>query len=123
LIPKGNELTEADTLFIEHLKTLSPSAADLDIRSLNPSASENESDELVNFVEALTGRLKERRDYELVQTWMAVFLRLHLDTVEHDERLVQALAEWRKEQQKEGARLGEMIGFCSGVLGFLRDPR
>ncbi len=123
MIPKGNELTEADTLFIEHLKTLSPSAADLDIRSLNPSASENESDELVNFVEALTGRLKERRDYELVQTWMAVFLRLHLDTVEHDERLVQALAEWRKEQQKEGARLGEMIGFCSGVLGFLRDPR
>jgi U3 small nucleolar RNA-associated protein 21 len=74
-------------------------------------------------VQALTGRLKEKRDYELVQAWMTVFLRLHMDAVEHDERLVDALREWRKEQQKAGARLGEMVGFCGGVVGFLRDPR
>lgn len=46
-----------------------------------------------------------------------------MDAVEHDERLVDALREWRKEQEKEGARLGEVVGFCSGVVGFLRDPR
>ncbi|KAG0650548.1 U3 small nucleolar RNA-associated 21 [Hyphodiscus hymeniophilus] len=109
--------------FIDHLKTLSPSAADLEIRSLNSSTSETESDELVNFVEALTNRLKEKKDYELVQAWMTVFLRLHMDAAEHDERLVEVLREWRKEQEKEGARLGEMVGFCSGVVGFLRDPR
>jgi U3 small nucleolar RNA-associated protein 21 len=74
-------------------------------------------------VDALTARLKEKRDYELVQAWMTVFLRLHMDDVEHDERLVEALREWRKEQEKEGARLGEIVGFCSGVVGFLRDPR
>jgi U3 small nucleolar RNA-associated protein 21 len=121
--PTENILSKADTPFIDHLKTLSPSAADLEIRSLNPSTSEAESDELVNFVEALTGRLKEKRDYELVQAWMTVFLRLHMDAVEHDERLVDVLREWRREQEKEGARLGEMVGFCSGVVGFLRDPR
>lgn len=74
-------------------------------------------------MDALTARLKEKRDYELVQAWMTVFLRLHMDDVEHDERLVEALREWRKEQEKEGVRLGEIVGFCSGVVGFLRDPR
>ena len=46
-----------------------------------------------------------------------------MDAVEYDERLVNALREWRKEQEKEGTRLGEMVGFCSGVVGFLRNPR
>ena len=74
-------------------------------------------------MEALTDRLQQKRDYELVQAWMTVFLRLHMDSVEHDERLVDALRVWRKEQEREGARLGEMVGFCSGVVGFLRDPK
>lgn len=67
--------------------------------------------------------MREKRDYELVQAWMTVFLKLHVDAVEHDEPLVDALREWRKEQEKEGVRLGEIVGFCSGVVGFLRDPR
>ncbi|KAG9229251.1 Utp21 specific WD40 associated putative domain-containing protein [Amylocarpus encephaloides] len=110
------------TPFISHLKTLSPSAADLEIRSLDAGL-ESESDELVNFVEALTGRLQQKRDYELVQAWMTVFLRLHMESVGHDERLVQALREWRECQEAEGARLGDLVGFCGGVVGFLRSPR
>ena len=46
-----------------------------------------------------------------------------MDAVEHDRRLVEAIKDWRKEQEKEGARLSEIVGFCSGVVGFLRDPR
>jgi U3 small nucleolar RNA-associated protein 21 len=116
------KLIKPDTPFITHLKTLSPSAADLEIRSLNPGT-ETESDELVNFVEALTSRLRQKRDYELVQAWMSVFLRLHVDSIAHDERLVSALGEWRACQEKEGERLGELVGFCGGVVGFLRSPR
>ncbi|KAH6662517.1 Utp21 specific WD40 associated putative domain-containing protein [Halenospora varia] len=110
------------TPFVNHLKTLSPSAADLEIRSLNPGT-EVESDELVNFVSALTSRLTQKKDYELVQAWMTVFLRLHMDAVAHDDRLVNALREWRECQEKEGARLGDLVGFCGGVVGFLRSPR
>ncbi|KUJ14312.1 Utp21-domain-containing protein [Mollisia scopiformis] len=108
------------TRFIDHLKTLSPSAADLEIRSLNPG---DESDELVNFVEALTSRLRQKRDYELVQAWMAVFLRLHMDAVTHDEHLVEALRGWRQCQEEEGSRIGDLVGYCGGVVGFLRNPR
>ncbi len=106
-----------DEPFIAHLATLSPSAADLEIRSLQPP------DELVHFVHALTSRLGQKRDYELVQAWMAVFLRMHGDSVVLDEKLGSALREWRSEQEKEGGRLGELVGYCAGVVGFLRSGR
>jgi U3 small nucleolar RNA-associated protein 21 len=111
-----------DAPFIEHLKTLSPSAADIEIRSLNPGTEDTESDELVNFVEALTSRLRQKRDYELVQAWMTVFLKLHGDAVAYDARLSEALGRWRESQEREGARIGQLIGFCNGIIPFLRNP-
>jgi U3 small nucleolar RNA-associated protein 21 len=110
----------ADDSFISHLKTLSPSAADLEIRSLNPVEGSNE---LVAFVYALTSRLAQKRDYELVQAWMNVFLRLHSDAISHDAELMKALMMWKEEQQKEARKLGDLIGYCSGLIGFLRSPR
>ena len=102
--------------FIDHLKSLPPSAADIEIRSLKP----NES---VPFVTALRWRLQQRRDYELVQAWMAVFLKIHGETVCDDTMLVEALQAWRLEQAEEGRRLGELVGYCGGVVGFLRSAR
>lgn len=46
-----------------------------------------------------------------------------MEDVGSDERLVGALREWRECQESEGRRLGELVGFCSGVVGFLRSPR
>ena len=104
------------TPFIEHLKTLSPSTADIEIRSLNP-------EELVPFVSALTYQLRSKRDYELVQAWMAVFLRIHGDAVPGNAGLRQVLVEWREWQGREGKRLGDLVGFCGGVVGFIRSGR
>lgn len=58
-----------------------------------------------------------------MQAWMAVFLRLHVDAVGQDERLVKALGVWRQCQESEGARLGDLVGYCSGVVGFLWSAR
>ena len=102
--------------FIDHFKTLSPSTADIEIRSLNP-------EELVPFVSALTFQLRSKRDYELVQAWMAVFLRIHGEAVLGNPGLRQALVEWRKWQEREGKRLADLVGFCAGVVGFLRSGR
>ena len=104
------------TLFIEHLKTLSPSAADIEIRSLN-------SDELTSFVSALTHRLRQKRDYELIQAWMSVFLRMHGRNVPSSAELRKVMVEWRQWQASEGKRLGDLVGFCGGVVGFLRSGR
>lgn len=116
--------------FIDHLKTLSPAKADLEIRSLDPRVRDGHS-ELSDFVIALTARLKSKRDFELVNAWIAVFLKIHADTVslsstqdEPQYRLLQeALATWSAEQQREGKRLAELVGYCRGVVGFLRSAR
>ncbi|KAI9820373.1 MAG: hypothetical protein M1827_005997 [Pycnora praestabilis] len=120
------------TPFLTHFSTLPPPQTDTSIRTLSPPH------ELLHFVQALTLRLRQRRDYELVQAWMAVFLRLHgeaivegADTGDDDdddddgqaEILREALREWRAEQEKEGGRLGVLGGYCSGVLAFLRSAR
>jgi U3 small nucleolar RNA-associated protein 21 len=129
------------SLFLECLKNLPPSQADLEIRSLSPLKPYSE---LVAFVTALTERLRQKRDYELVQTWMAVFLRLHGETLvaaqtiggsedevdeegeEEDvesgvEALLEALYIWRAEQEREAKRLDALTGYCGGVVGFLRE--
>jgi U3 small nucleolar RNA-associated protein 21 len=118
----GSEGGDYNT-FIEHLKTLSPSAADLEIRSLKLGEGDLGSDELVNFVRALTSRLEQKRDYELIQAWMAVFLRLHSDAIAYDGQLIEALKLWREHQEIEGVRLGDLVGYCSGVVAFIRSPR
>jgi U3 small nucleolar RNA-associated protein 21 len=115
---------------IEHLKLLPPARADLEIRSLDPRVRGGFS-ELSAFVDALTMRLKLRRDFELVNAWMAVFLKIHADTVglcshrNEPEYLVlqKALASWAHEQQQEGKRLAGLVGYCRGVVGFLRSAR
>jgi U3 small nucleolar RNA-associated protein 21 len=64
-----------------------------------------------------------KRDYELLQVWMTVFLRLHFDTVMERHELLDALKEWKTVQEQERSRLDDLVGYCSGVVGFLRSPR
>ncbi|KAI1342387.1 WD domain-containing protein [Xylariaceae sp. FL0016] len=108
--------------FIEQLKSLSPATADLELRSLS-IAVDDESNELLHFVQALISRLVARRDYELTQAWMTVFLRLHFDKVLENESLMSALKEWKMYQAEEGQRLDDLVGYCGGVVGFFRSPR
>ena len=109
----GNVHYEA---FINHFSSLSPSAADIEIRSLDLA-------EMPAFIHALTFRLQQKRDFELVQAWMAVFLRVHGDIVPANASLKQALQDWRIMQTQERARLAALIGFCGGVVSFLRSSR
>ena len=108
------------TPLIEHLKSLTPSAADLAIRSLDTRPPFTE---LITFVDALLSRLRARRDYELVQAWMAVFLKIHGDVLNADDRLVDAVRRWRDESVKERARIEGLVGYCAGVLAFVKGER
>ena len=105
---------------LEHLGSLGPSAADIAIRTLDTAAP---YDELRTFMQALTRRLEERRDYELVQAWMSVFLRLHGDVVVQDEQLVGMLRKWQDEAKRERERVGGLVGYSVGVVGWVRSAR
>lgn len=102
---------------VEHLKTLPPAAADIEIRSLQASPPYTEP---IGFVYALTKRLRAKRDYELVQAWMAVFLRCHGEVITENASLMDAVRNWRVEQKRESDRLNKLAGYCAGVVGYLR---
>ncbi|KAF1974682.1 Utp21-domain-containing protein [Bimuria novae-zelandiae CBS 107.79] len=108
------------TPVLEHLASLPPSAADIAIRTLDTMPP---YDELQTFVEALTSRLEERRDYELVQAWMSVFLCIHGDVVVQDEQLVGLLRRWQEEAKRERERVGGLVGYSVGVVGWVRSAR
>lgn len=107
--------------FITHLASLSPSAADLEIRSLSPPS------DLTLFITALTARLGQKKDFELVQAWMAVFLRVHADSVIEDPGepggLREALKGWREVQTVLAGEFNARVAFCKGVVGWLRSER
>lgn len=109
--------------FITHLSSLPPSAADIQIRSLSPLFPSPAKNELHLFIRVLTARLRQKRDYELVQTWLAVFLKVHADTIVVDQRLRDVLKEWKGVQAEEAARLGARVAFCAGVAGWVRSGR
>jgi len=103
---------------LDHLKTLPPSSADLEIRSLR-------DDEMAEFVNALTLRLRTRKDFELVNTWMNVFVKCHGEVVALGGviGLREALDAWQTVLKAEQNRLGSRVGFCLGVAEFLRSGR
>ena len=113
--------------FLAHLKSLPPSASDLEIRSLSAlPTNQSLSSELTLFVRSLTSRLRERQDYELVQAWMAVFLRVHGEVIAASggrEGLIEALREWRTVAGDEAERLGALVEFVGGVGGWVRSGR
>lgn len=118
-------LTQASTTslytpLLTYLSSLPPSAADVAIRTLS---TEQPYTELRTFIEALSARLNERRDYELVQAWMSVFLRLHGDTLVKDQGLIDELRNWQKESNRERERVGGLVGYSVGVVGWVRSAR
>ncbi|KAL3451339.1 Utp21 specific WD40 associated putative domain-containing protein [Aspergillus insuetus] len=116
--------------FFDEVKLMNPSRLELEIRSLDPKVQGLQS-EMSAFVLALSSRLASGRDFELVNAWMAVFLRIHSDVVSEssassldtDSKLRNSLHKWSLVQQREVQRLASLVGYCRGVVGFLRSPR
>lgn len=108
------------TPLLSHLSSLPPSAADIAIRTLDTTEPYTE---LRTFIKALSARLAQRRDYELVQAWMSVFLRLHGDVVVLDEEAVGLLRKWQEEAKGERERVGGLVGYSVGVVGWVRSAR
>ncbi|GAA6043467.1 hypothetical protein JCM8097_000725 [Rhodosporidiobolus ruineniae] len=100
--------------FFEFLKALNPSAVDLEIRSLSSLQHLNA------FLSSLLGRLRARRDFEAVQTFLAIFLRVHGDVLIQNIETREMLVAIQKEQKKEAERLIDLTHYNLGTLAFLR---
>jgi U3 small nucleolar RNA-associated protein 21 len=97
------------------VKTLSPAAIDLELRSLVTLES------LQIFLNALKRRLLSHRDFEAVQAFQNVFLRMHGDVIVANRELQNGLEELLGVQRKESQKVLELIASSLGTLGFVRD--
>ncbi|KAJ1309936.1 hypothetical protein OPQ81_006695 [Rhizoctonia solani] len=95
-------------------QSMSPAALDLEIRSLSTI------DDMALFMHVLTQRLKSHRDFEAVQTYLAVFLRLHGDILTEHEELRSAMESLNQIHKQESERILELVDAGLGTLGFIR---
>jgi len=110
---------QSDAL-VTHLTTLTPSQLDYSLRTMNLLSPFTEP---VNFVLAMTTHLKTRRDFELVQAWMLAFLRIQQDwlvQVRDVDEIKEVMKEWEEVHRVERERIGNVVGYVGGVLGFIR---
>ena len=125
LLPQELTHVKLDENFFLYMRTLSPAAVDLELRSLaeTPSAKSH----FATILRALSARLKTHRDFEAVQTFLAVFLRLHgANMVENSvtdgaDEVQNALERIAKVQVTEGERILELVANSLGTLSFVRD--
>ena len=54
---------------------------------------------------------------------MSVFLRLHGDIVVKDSDLVGELRKWQEEAKRGRERVGGLVGYSVGVVGWVRSAR
>jgi U3 small nucleolar RNA-associated protein 21 len=52
-----------------------------------------------------------------------VFLRLHGDVVVREAELVGELKKWQEEAKRERERVGGLVGYSVGVVGWVRSAR
>lgn len=107
--------SHTDQSFFEYLKALSPSATDLELRSLTTLP------ELNAFLHSLSQRLSSHKDFEAVQTFLAYFMRIHGDVLVQNVELRDEMLAIQEKQKKEAGRLMDLTHYALGTLAFLRS--
>ena len=70
---------------------------------------------------ALTQRLRSRRDFEAVQTYQSVFLRIHGEILVANTELLGTMEELLTVQKVESERVLGLVTSSLGTLDFVRE--
>lgn len=74
------------TLVLDKLKTLGPSGIDFEIKSLAPEGG-GTVNVMLQFMKFIVSMLQSNKDFELVQAYLAVFLKSHGDVIASEDSL------------------------------------
>ncbi|CAD1475667.1 unnamed protein product, partial [Heterotrigona itama] len=104
---------------IEKLKSMSPSSIDFEIQSL--SADEKTSNILLfRFMKMIRHMMEKKMDFELIQTYLAVFLKWHGTTITEDESLRNYLDILQEIQSKTWFLLRDKLFYNLSVVQALK---
>lgn len=105
--------------FVEYAKSLSPSAIDVEIRSFSI---DGELLVLDYYLEAILYMLATRKNFELAQAWLSVFLNIHGDLIVANPTnpIHEKLESILNIQSSEFGRLSEQIHYSLCLIDFAR---
>ncbi|KAK1135098.1 hypothetical protein K0M31_007868 [Melipona bicolor] len=104
---------------IEKLKSMSPSSIDFEIQSL--SADEKTSNILLlRFMKVIHHTMEKKMDFELIQTYLAVFLKWHGTTITENESLRDYLDILQEIQSKTWFLLRDKLFYNLSVVQALK---
>ncbi|KIM28873.1 hypothetical protein M408DRAFT_329296 [Serendipita vermifera MAFF 305830] len=112
---QNEEDADSNSAVFTLLKSLSPPAVELELRLLLSLRLQS------RFIHALIQRLRSHLDFEMVQTLMAVFLRLHGESMVENIEMRQELEELLQLLKSENSRLRSLVMKNLGMLGFIRE--
>lgn len=103
------------------LKELGPSSVDFEIRGLSPEAGGGSAEVLLNFLKAVRWGLQTRRDFELVQSYLGLFLKIHADTLASEDAFQEELVSIADIQQSSWKDLEVAFNQSLCIVNYLRS--
>lgn len=104
----------------ERLKELGPSSVDFEIRGLSPEAG-GSSETLLNFLKAIGSALKTRRDFELIQSYLGLFLKVHADVMASEDAFREELILIAEAQHSSWKELETAFNQSLCIVNYLRS--
>lgn len=105
---------------VQQLTALGPSRVDFEIRSLHPDGG-GSVPLMLQFMRLVERMLVSNENFELAQSYLAVFLKAHGRTVVEEKELRAALGGVEEAQQRGWAVLEEQLLYGLGVVSALRN--
>jgi len=101
-------------------KNLGPAAVETELRALAPEQG-GAAEALTSFLLAVAAAMSGRRDFEAVQAYLALFLKLHSEALSRDSDCVLALEAVCEQQEKAARDLSAAVGAAAALAGFCRN--
>lgn len=105
---------------VQQLKTFGPSMIDFEVKSLHP-LNGGSNKVMVQFLHVLKFMYESNKYFELAQSYLSVFLRVHGLELAETPDVIEALKELSAIQETSWQKLEEKIFFCLGALTCLRN--
>lgn len=106
--------------FINELKELGPSATDAEIRSLGTDSC-GDNKPMLCFLDAVKCGLDKNMDFELLNSWLALFLKAHSDLIMEDAEVRHHCQELGNNFGPKWDRIKEEFNQIFCVLNFVRS--
>ena len=109
-----------DTLVLELLKEMGPSAIDLEIVALSPEGG-GSIELMAAFLNLLNHCFDVRKDFEACHAYLGLFLKHHSDTVLENAELLDAITELRPKMTDSWKDLKQALTHTSTLVSFCKN--